>query len=60
MAKTALGVSNEEEAVGDDAAAAREEVEEHAEESRIDKVAFEDGVSMTSAEEYIKRGRTHD
>ena len=46
------------EAAGD-AIAIREEVEEQAEESRIDKVAFEDGVSTTSAKEYI-RGRTHE
>ncbi len=43
----------------DDAVAGREEVEEQAEESRIDKVAFEDGVSTASAKEYI-RGRTHE
>jgi hypothetical protein len=31
----------------------KEEVGEQAEESRIDKVAFEDGISAASAKEYI-------
>ena len=47
-------------ATNEDAVASREEVEEQAEESRIDKVAFEDGISTASAKEYIRRGRTHD
>jgi hypothetical protein len=53
-------MSNDEIKTADDAAASREEVEEQAEESRIDKVAFEDGVSIASAQEYIRRGRDHD
>jgi hypothetical protein len=40
--------------------ASREEIEEQAEESRIDKVAFEDGISTPSAKEYLQRGRTND
>jgi len=53
-------MSNDEIKTADDAADSREEVEEQAEESRIDKVAFEDGVSIASAQEYIRRGRDHD
>lgn len=53
-------MSNKQIKSADDAIASREEVEEQAEESRIDKVAFEDGISTTSAKEYIQSGRTHD
>jgi hypothetical protein len=52
--------SNKEMETADDAVASKEEVKEQAEESRIDKVAFEDGISTASAEEYIRRGPTHD
>jgi hypothetical protein len=43
-----------------DAVASGEQIEEQAEESPINKVAFEDGITTTAAEEYIKRGRAHD
>jgi hypothetical protein len=52
--------SNEEIQTAEDAVASREEIEEQAEESRIDKVAFEDGVSTPSAKECVHRERTHD
>ena len=45
--------SNKELETGDDALASMEEVEEQAEKSRIDKAAFEDGISTASAKEYI-------
>ena len=51
---------NEEMETADDAAASRGEVEEQAEGCRIDKVAFEDGMSTASAQEHIRRGPTHD
>jgi NCAIR mutase (PurE)-related protein len=44
----------------DEAVDSREEVEEQAADSRMDKVAFEDGISPASAKEYIRRGRDHD
>jgi hypothetical protein len=44
----------------DDVMASSEEVAEQAHESRIDKVAFEDGISTAAAEQYIERGRNHD
>jgi hypothetical protein len=53
-------MSNEQSETADNAVASKEGIEEQAEESRIDKVAFEDGVSTASAKEYIKRGHTHD
>jgi hypothetical protein len=40
--------------------ASREEVEEQEEESRIARVAYENGMSTALAKEYIQRGRTHD
>ena len=52
--------SNMEMETADDAAASREEVEEQIEESRVDKVALEDGISTPSAEEHIRRERVHD
>ena len=51
---------NENRATASDVAASSREVEEQAKESRIDKVAFEDGVSAASATEYIRRGRDQD
>ena len=53
-------MSNEEMETADDAVASREQEQEQAEESRIDKVAFEDEISTAAAEEYIRRGHTHD
>ena len=44
----------------DDAIALREEVEDQVEDNRVEKVAFQDGISTASAEEYLRRGRTHD
>jgi hypothetical protein len=44
----------------DDVMASSEEVAEQAHESRIDKVAFEDGISTAAAEQYIERGHNHD
>jgi hypothetical protein len=51
---------NQEIESADDAVASREEVEEQAGENRIDKVAFNEGISAASAKEYIGRGRNHD
>jgi hypothetical protein len=51
--------TNEEMETADDAVASGEEVEEQAEEHRIDKVALEDTISAPSAE-YIRSERVHD
>ncbi len=47
-------------AANDDAAANEEEVEEQIEEDNVKKAARENTISVPSAKEYIRRGRTHD
>ena len=51
-------MSNKQIETNDDEVASREEVEEQEEENRIDKVAFEEGMSTALAKEYIQT-RTH-
>jgi hypothetical protein len=51
---------NEEPGPGDEVIPSMKSVEDQAEEGRIDKVAFEDGINPAAAEEYIHRGHTHD
>jgi hypothetical protein len=45
---------------GDEITPSKKAIEEQAEEGRVDKVAFEEGINPAAAEEYINRGRTHD
>ena len=40
----------------DDAVASREEVEEQVERKRVEKEAFENGISASSAEKWIRNG----
>ena len=51
---------NGEIAVADDAVAAREEVQEQVERKRVEKEAFENRISVASAEKWTRSGRTHD
>jgi hypothetical protein len=53
-------VSNKQIESADDAVASREEVEGQAERKRVEKEAFENRISVASAEKWTRGGRTHD
>ena len=56
----AAGENSEKSDTDDVATPYERAVEGQAEEGRIDKVAIEDGINPSAAEEYIHQGHTHD